>query len=472
MKRFFSLFSIVVLASVLVLLPGCSPQGTEPEGETKLSLEDSLEANYGALAAQLEDSGNFQQFSDYLAQWAKENEIQVKTSNDRYIVLSKAASAGYEKAETFTFHAVVNFDNETVQNESLQNAAVVMATLYQAERHGTLKGIFTLETMGQAAGADALGDVQLKTDNFIDVVHKDHTTLYNSLAATSEFLATKQVRTVRPKYSKAFRITLKGTPNKSPYEPGNNYPNAIKTIGDFLASCQSSSVLFELASFSGGSSSSLYPEKATALVVLQENDVESFMSRFESSFERVEESYEELEEPFTYTVSEAELPKRVLSNGDSNHIVSLMYTITNGTYLRSDDGEILAASNIGKISTKHGTFHMEINARSLENNLMDEMRSVFQTTCGLCEIQYQETSSVPLWYASTRIPLIRYLMEKLDDTPSGMLENKAAEIYLKKRPDLNLAIWATDLDGAEKHLPDFLDYIESFGTGPNGQQEN
>lgn len=472
MKRFFSLFSIVVLASVLILMPGCSPQETEPEGETKLSLEDSLEANYGALAAQLEDSGNFQQFSDYLAQWAKENEIQVKTSNDRYIVLSKAASAGYEKAETFTFHAVVNFDNETVQNESLQNAAVVMATLYQAERHGTLKGIFTLETMGQAAGADALGDVQLKTDNFIDVVHKDHTTLYNSLAATSEFLATKQVRTVRPKYSKAFRITLKGTPNKSPYELGNNYPNAIKTIGDFLASCQSSSVLFELASFSGGSSSILYPEKATALVVLQENDVESFMSRFESSFERVEESYEELEEPFTYTVSEAELPKRVLSNGDSNHIVSLMYTITNGTYLRSDDGEILAASNIGKISTKHGTFHMEINARSLENNLMDEMRSVFQTTCGLCEIQYQETSSVPLWYASTRIPLIRYLMEKLDDTPSGMLENKAAEIYLKKRPDLNLAIWATDLDGAETHLPDFLDYIESFGTGSNEQQEN
>lgn len=472
MKRFFSLFSIVALASVLILMPGCSPQETEPEGETKLSLEDSLEANYGALAAQLEDSGNFQQFSDYLTQWAKENEIQVKTSNDRYIVLSKAASAGYEKAETFTFHAVVNFDNETVQNESLQNAAVVMATLYQAERHGTLKGIFTLETMGQAAGADALGDVQLKTDNFIDVVHKDHTTLYNSLAATSEFLATKQVHTVRPKYSKAFRITLKGAPNKSPYEPGNNYPNAIKTIGDFLASCQSSSVLFELASFSGGSSSSLYPEKASALVVLQENDVESFMSRFESSFERVEESYEELEEPFTYTVSEAELPKRVLSNGDSNHIVSLMYTITNGTYLRSDDGEILAASNIGKISTKHGTFHMEINARSLENNLMDEMRSVFQTTCGLCEIQYQETSSVPLWYASTRIPLISYLMEKLDDTPSGMLENKAAEIYLKKRPDLNLAIWATDLDGAEKHLPDFLDYIESFGTGSNEQQEN
>ncbi len=472
MKRFFSLFSIFMLASALFLMPGCSPQGDDPEGETKLSLDESLEANYGALAAQFETGGTFQQFSDYLTQWAKENEITVKSSNDRYVILSKAPSAGYEDAETFTFHAAVNFDNEEEQDESLQDAAVVMATLYQADRHGALKGIFTLETMGQAAGADALGDAQLKTDNFIDVVHGKSTTLYNSLAATSEFLASKKVRTVSPKYNKAFRITWKGASNKSPYELDDNYPNAIKTIGDLLASCQSSSVLFELASFVGGSSSSLYPEKATALIVLQENDVESFTSRFENSREHMEESYDDLEEPFEYTVTEAELPKRVLSNADSNHIVSLMYTITNGTYVRSDDGEILAASNIGKISTKHGRFQMEINARSLENNLMDDMRSEFQTTCGLCEIHYQETSSVPLWYASTNIPLIHHLVEKIDDHPSGMLENEAAEVYLEKRPDLNLAIWKTDLDGAEKNLPDLLDYIESFGTEPEQQEEN
>lgn len=470
MRRFFSLFSIFILLSVLLLFPGCSPGNDKPEEETKLSLEDSLQANYGALAAQFENGGDFQQFSAYIAEWAKENQINVKTSNDRYIVLSKAASAGYEDAETFTFHSAVTFDNETDQDESLQNAAVVMAALYQAERHGTLKGIFTLETTGEAVGADALGDTHLKADNFIDVTYRDKTAVYNSLAASSEFLATKEIHMTPPRYSKAYRITLKGTPNKSPYKRGSNYPNAIKVIGDLLASCQSSTILFELASFSGGSSSSLYPEKATALIVLQENDVESFTSRFESSFERVEDYYEELEEPFEYTMTEAKIPKRVLSNTDLSHIVSLMYTITDGTYIRSDKGEIMAASNIGKISTKQGMFRMEINARSLENNLMDDMRSVFETTCGLCEIQYKETASSPLWYASTRIPLISYLMEKIDNSPSGMLQNKAAEIYLEKQPELNLAIWETDLDGAEEHLPDLLDYMESFGAAEEEEQ--
>ncbi len=463
MKRFFSLFSIFILLAALLSFSGCGSQADVPEEEQKLSLDDSLQTNYDALMAEFENGGDFQQFSSFLSQWAKENQIDVKTSNDRYIVLSKPASAGYEDAETFTLHTAVNFDNETDQEESLQSASTVMSALYKAERHGTLKGIFTLETMGEAVGADALGSTHLKADNFIDMTYAGSTALYNSLAASSEFLATKEFQTASPRYSKAYRITLKGTANKSPYKHGGDYPNAIKTIGDLLASCQSSSILFELASFSGGTSSSLYPEKASALIVLQENDVESFTNRFESSFERVQEYYEEQEEPFEYTMTEAKIPKRVLSNIDSNHIVSLMYTITNGTYIRSDKGEIMAASNIGRISTKQGMFRMEINAKSLENNLMDQMRSVFETTCGLCEIQYKETSFTPLWYASTRIPLISYLMEKIDSTPSGMLENKAAEIYLEKQPKLNLAIWTTDLDGAEEPLSDLLDYMESFG---------
>lgn len=462
MKRFFSIFLLLALTAAFFLLSGCSQE----EEDTRLSTAESLETNYNMLTSQLENTEDFQAVSDYLKTWADENEIDVKTSNDRYIVLSKAASEGYEDAETFTLHCSIVLDNEEEKEESLETAAAAMTALYRAEHHGTLKAIFTLEASGEVEGAAALGDKQLKGDNFIELVYSGKKKLYNSIAASSEILISRDIKKTSPKYTKAYKLRLVGSPGKSPYLHRGMYPNAIKMIGDLLASCQSSSVLFELASFSGGQASSQYPARAAAVIVLQENDVESFTRRFEASYEKVEEYYEEAEEPFEYTMEEIDVPKRVISHSDTVNIVSLMYTIINGTYLRSDggEGEIMAASNIGIISTKNENFQVHINARSLENNLMEEMQSVFKTTCGLCDIHYKEISSEPLWFSPEKTPLIQALAEGLDTEPSGELENKSAELFLHRNPKLNLAIWGMDLDSAEKHLSVLFDYMESFGT--------
>lgn len=459
MKRFFPIFFLCVLTMALFLLPSCSAQ----EEDTRLSIEESLEANYDTLTEKLEHTEDFQEVSDYLRSWAKENQIQVKSSNDQYIILSKAASEGYEDAETFTLHCGITLDDEDEKEQSLETAAAAMTTLYRAENHGTLKAIFTLEAAGQAEGAAALSDKQLKADNFIDFDYSGRKMLYNSVAASSEILISKDVTMTAPQYTKAYKLKLTGSADKSPYKHRGVYPNAIKMIGDLLASCQSSSVLFELSSFSGGDSPSRLPDSASAVVVLQENDVESFTRRFEASYDRVEEYYEEAEEPFEYTMTEIPLPKRVIASDDTDNIVSLMYTIINGTYIRSDSGEIMAASNIGKISTKKGAFRVHINARSLENNLMEEMQSVFQTTCGLCDIHYKKIRSEKLWFSPKKTPLIQALAEGMDVEPSGILESPAAEIFLSRKPDLNLAIWGMDLESAEKHLHILLDYMESFG---------
>lgn len=459
MKRFFSGFLLFVLAAAVLLLPGCG----QKEEDTRLSISESLETNYDTLTRQLEHTEDFQAVSDYLKTWARENEIDVKTSNDKYIVLSKPASSGYEDAETFTLHCGITLDDETDKDESLQTAAAAMTALYRADHHGTLKAIFTLEASGEAEGAAALGEKQLKADNFIDLDYSGKKNLYNSVAASSEMRISKDIDKTDPKYTKAYKIKLTGSSGKSPYKHRGTYPNAIKMIGDLLASCQSSSVLFELSSFSGGQASSQYPERAAAVIVLQENNVESFTRRFDASYEKVEEYYEEAEEPFEYTMEEIDIPKRVIAHSDTVHIVSLMYTIINGTYLRSDEGEIMAASNIGRISTKNGMFQASINARSLENNLMDDMHSVFKTTCGLCDIHYTELSSEPLWFSPEKTPLIQALSEGMDVKPAGQLENKPAEIFLQKNPKLNLAIWGLTLNRAEKYLSLLLDYMESFG---------
>lgn len=463
MKRFFPILLISTFIVVFLLFTGCSTSS----GNEKMSIDESLSANREALTSQMKDSSDFQHLSDFLAAWAKENGIDVKTQNDKYIVLSKAAASGYEDAETFTVQCSVDPSNEEQKEKDLNTAAAAMTLLYSAQDHGTLRAIVTLQQDGNPVGASALSDKYLKTDNFISLDDGNDPELYNSIAASSEITATHKLSRVSPQYTKAYTIELSGTAGKSPYIYRGDYPNAIKTIGDLLASCKSSSVLFELASFEGGEASDLYPANAKAVIVLQENDVESFTKRFENSFERVSEFYEDLEEPFSYTMTEAELPSRVLSGDDTNNIVSLMYTITNGTYLRSDEGEVIAASNIGRITTKKGRFTLRINAKSLENSVLDEMRTIFETTCGLCDIKYKEASSTQMWYSSEKTPLISALSQSPKTTPSGTLENRDGSAFLSKNQDLNMALWTVTEKSAKKQLETLIDYMESFGSSQN-----
>ena len=459
MKRFFPILLISAFIAVFLLFTGCSSQKEEDE----ISIKDQMDQNYQQITQAAEKAENFQEIAEALSSWAKKNQLTVKSSGEYYIVLAKAASSGYKDAEDFTFHADVTLDTPEEKREDLQSVSAVMTALSGAKQHGELTGIITLEEEGQPIGATSLGKEYLNTDNFISINDSGSTEIINSIAASSNVMASKDLDMVSPQYTKAYRIVLEGTPYKSPYKHRGEYPNAIKTIGDLLASCQSSSVLFELASFNGGTDVDLYPQRAEAVIVLQENDVASFTSRFEKSYKNVAEYYEDLGETFTYTMTETEIPGRVIADDDTAHIVSLMYTIINGSYYRSDDNEVTAFSNIGKVSTKNRSFRMQINAKSLENTLMDEMHTVFETTCGLCDINYHELSTTGLWYVSPDTPLIKALSQGMSADPTGTLEDKAASAFLNKKEDLNLVIWNTDMEDAEDHLSVILDYMASFG---------
>ena len=112
---------------------------------------------------------------------------------------------------------------------------------------------------------------------------------------------------------------------------------------------------------------------------------------------------------------------------------------------------------------------MQINAKSLENTIMDEMHTVFETTCGLCDVNYSELSTTGLWYVSPETPLIEALSRGMNTEPTGTLENKAASVFLDKKEDLNLVVWNTDIEDAEDNLSVILDYMASFGE-ENQQQ--
>lgn len=457
MKRFFAKILICMLIISLLLMTGCDLT----DKNTKLSVKESLNTNYDTLLSQLGDATEFAQLSNYLVSWAKKNKIDVKKSNDHYVVLSKPASPNYHDAETMTLHNSVSFDISNQLSKDLQCTAISLATLYSAEYHGPIKVIITEEKAGEAVGAKAVENSYINKKNFISMNYAENPYLYNKVAASSSVVTSHKINLATPKYTKAFKLHFHGSAYKSPYSD-DGYPNPIKIMGDLLASCKSSGVLFELSEFNSGESGDLLPENAVVVVVLQENDVESFTARFEKSFEKVEKRYDNLEDSFHYTMTPVKTPKKVVSTKDTNSIVSLLYTLINtgnGAYFQSEEGEVFAKSSIGKMTLTNHKFEMHVDAKSLDNEHMHEMQNIFETTCGLCEVKYEEVDSTPLWQASYENKLVDVLSENLKVTPQGTLEDIHASTFLEKKKDLNLLVYGSNKEDGVKFIESLLNYM-------------
>ncbi len=467
MIRFFPIMISVILMSAMIFT------GCDSNKKTTVSVKDAYSLNYDLIAAAPENNNvsqpeyTFTEFTDTVSSWANENEINVDSVSDTYLVLSKKASGELKNVESFTFHTCIDFSSEESSKNSLSTAATVMTALSSAQNHGPVRGIFTLVKKGQPIGAAALNSDYLDHDNFIDVTYNKDTVLYNTFAASSDMSAVKELDITSPTYTKAYKIVFKGVKNQNAYKNRGTYPNPVKTIGDLLASCQTSTVLFELASFNGGLYSDQIPGKVAATIVLHENDVESFTKKFNNSYKKIEEIYEDIDDDtaaFEYTMKPVDLPDTVISKEDTENIVSLMYTMINGTYLRNDNDEVEAFSNIGRISTKNGYFKLNISARSLDDQLMDELEAVVKTICGLSDIGYKKISDRDVWTNSPENPLVQNLSEELNAECQGILEMKHINEFTEPDNDINLISWGTNENNADKDLEKIFEYMSIAGV--------
>ena len=177
----------------------------------------------------------------------------------------------------------------------------------------------------------------------------------------------------------------------------NALPNPIKTLGNLLANFKSTSLLFELSSFSGGESADTLPADASMTVVINASDEEKFCSRMDSAIEKFNEKYAADYPDITYAYEEVKLPKKVLTKTETENIVSLMYTAPNGIYYKDDDGTVLALTNIGKISTKNAKLSIEICSMSCSDELLDEIHDSYQTIAGLCNVKIRKTKSYKIF---------------------------------------------------------------------------
>lgn len=467
MKKFFVFFMIAIFA-LTPLLAGCGSAGLNREDE----LNSSLESTYEELSATFSgETGQYDLVAEYLNSWASKNEITISANEESYMVLENPATEGADKAGSTAIQCSIDTNS---LGRSIQSLAISLTALLGPLEHGDIALIVTETNDGEYTGAAAIDTKYLEYDNFINMTQNDDVELYTagSYAATASM--TTELSAAEPYYSNAYEITMRISGYHDPFNiKDTDYPNPVEVIGNLLASEKSSGQLFQLASFNCEAKDGYIPTSATAVVVVDSNDISSFEKRFRSSYNNMKNRFEKLEDNFVYTLTATDLPSTVISNETSDNIISLMYTLKTGTYLQDEEsGEIVALSEISNVSTSNGSFNLQTAMRSIDETVINEMAEVFLTTSGLCNIDFSISDTNSTWPSKDNKALAAYFTEALGAEETifeSTLESSECDVLSAKAP-LNMISYQCNIHHGEAALSNICSFLESLTLSTAEQQ--
>ncbi len=462
MGRLFISAVAVIVFTVSLFLGGCSLGEQSREDELKSTLKTTYDELNSTFSG---DTGKYSLVSEYLYSWAKKNELTVAENQDSYMVIENPATGGYEDSESTVLQCAVDTSH---LNASMQPLAVSLTALLGPESHGPISLIITEIDSGNYTGAASVKPEYYECDNFINIQYGNETSLLTSGSDAFTGTMTSDISTSSPSYSQAYSITMSTEGYSDPFDFELNYPNPVETIGSLLATQKSSGNLFQIASFNCEYAEGYTPVSATAVVVIDGNDVESFTKKFNNSYENVQEKFADLDDHFVYTMTETSMPSSVISNNYSDNIISLMYTLQTGIYLQDEDSDqIISASNISSISTDGGKLNVIINSRSLDADVLQEMSDSFATTSGLCDIQYSASEAEKTWTSDAERDLAQFFLDALSfDESNGLSTIKSSEldIFSSKVSGLNAISYTFNSENRKAALMNLLHFLSSRVT--------
>lgn len=393
MKKTVSIILIMGLVFSCVFLQGCNKKD-------EISLSEKVDSKITAYKTDIEDSietlNTSAKVCDYLSHWASAKGIDYTADDNNNIIMEIETSESYASAPPTV--VICPYDSEQMQN-SVAPLAIGMYLAKNNEATGRLKVIFTDNTGNRFKGIKTLSSKYIpKNSNVFSLSSNSKSYWAVHTGAGSEYRFTGDLHYTKPTKNKAFKITIEGLPGGTPDSSIGSYPNPIKRLGNLLAQFKTNALIYELADLSGGEAGGLYPESATATVVINEDDYEKFQKRIDKDIEKFNSHVVDDYENAIYKYEEVKLPKKVFTSQSMDKFVSVLYTLLDGAYNRDSDNEDLVSfTNIGKLSTNKDSFTISAVANSLSEEALKEIDNDYELICGLSDVKFDKNTFAMIW---------------------------------------------------------------------------
>lgn len=391
MKKITAFLMSLILITSMIMLTGCR----NDEEDLSVKIEEKIIAYETDLKDSAETLTSTKKITEYLSNWAESKGVACTVDKNDNVIMSVSSSKEYKQASPTVI--ICPYDSIQFSN-CIDPMAMAMYIAKNNENTGKLTVIFTKDTGHDFSGIKKLSGKYITDDSNVFCLSKGENNMWSlTTGARSSYQFSNSVEYTSPTLDKAYRIKIEGLPGGMPNSRISSYPNAVKELGDLLAYFKTNALIYQLAHISGGTSANLYPKLASAIVVIDQDDVEKFQTRMDTAIETFNDDYLEDYPDATYTYEEVDMPDYVFSEDSMNEFVSLMYTLLDGVYFRDDDDEIVSIASVGAIKEIDGQYNILATGNSLTEISMSNISNDYNTICSLSDVNYKRTDSQKLW---------------------------------------------------------------------------
>ncbi len=335
--------------------------------------------------------------------------------------------------------------------------------------HPAIEALFTIDEETGMTGAMGLKGEILQGDILLNLDTEEDDEIGVGCAGGIDVTATRAYQEEdTPEFKIGYSIVVKGLQGgHSGMDIHKGFGNSNKILNRVLFDGFENFGL-RISEIDGGSLRNAIPRESFANVVIDAVHIEAFEFEMQQQSAIITAEYKTMEPNLEISISEIELPSKIMDLGVQEGLTRAIYAAYNGVYRMSADiPELVETSNnIARVIVKDGAIKIGCLTRSsVESSKMDlanMLRATFELTG--CEVQF--SGSYPGWTPNMDSDILKVLSKLYKEINNGKEAHVAAchaglecGILGTNYPDMDMISFGPNIKGA--HSPDERTQISS-----------
>ena len=353
----------------------------------------------------------------YLKDFSKKQNLITKSDEAGNVLISKPATAGYEKHKTIILQShidmvceknsdvVHDFDTDPIDTyidgdwvkargttlgaDNGIGMSMMLAVLASTDlKHPALECLFTVDEETGLTGAFALKQNFLSGEIVINLDSEDDGEIFVGCAGGIDTVAKLGYKTEKtPEHYFGFTVSVKGLQGgHSGDDIDKGLGNANKLVNRFLWSVNKQMNL-RLFSFNGGNLRNAIPREAVASGCVPFSEKETIRVMFNNYVHDLEIEIGDVEPKMKLELESEALQENVMDKKSSNALLNVLYACPHGviTMSRYMPGLVETSNNLASVKMKDGniieiTTSQRSSVESSKHDIKQQVESVFTLT--------------------------------------------------------------------------------------------
>lgn len=403
--------------------------------------------NFYSITQVPRKSGSMEKIRQFLLDFGKSHGLETIVDKAGNVIIRKPAAAGFEDSPGVVLQAhmdmvaeqiqgkVFNFETDPIQafesgdyivadgttlgaDDGIGIAMIMTILQSQSIQLGPVEGLFTVDEETSMSGANGLEPFLLQGRILINLDAETEGSFYIGSAGGEHVNFNADYPQVSVSAGTVpYLVSVQGlTGGHSGVDIDKGRGHATKLLVRFLNEAAGISDI-SLASLDGGSVVNALPREASAVIFLDETQVESFLTLLKEYQSNIQSELAATEPDLSVTAEPIQPPELVMDPAFQNRLLNALHGTPQGIIRMSDavPGLVETSINLGIVQVREGQMKVVYFPRSSVESELNDASQMIASIWELAGYQAEITDSFTAWTPDPGSPILITMRNSYQD---------------------------------------------------------